>query len=417
MPAAANATKDAIEITRLRRQLAEHVAQIKHLKRLVTKLQRMHFGPRSERWIDPGSVGSGVVAKPLPVPEAPPSSPVAKAPGVPRPRIRRNFPDHLSRESVFHPPETAHCPDCGGRLKPLGEDVSEILEYVPASFKVVRHIRPKLACACCDHIAQAPAPSRPIPRSFAGPALLAHVMVGKYCDHLPLYRQSGICQRSGIILNPSTLGDWIGQSHHLLTPLVDALRRYVFLAEKLHADDTPIRVLAPGEGKTRIGRLWTYVRDDRPAGTTDPAAVWLAYSANRKGEHPQAHLKSYQGILQADAYAGYNLVYEQGVQEAACWAHYLESVFIWSGWPTTQVSRSGGLSVAERSAEQTPHNSGRQPDGKQRVGGWRCRYRCGRSRLPKHTSPPASGAMPVCPHVRCIRPAAVHLPAMEVMRA
>src|ERR1035437_2588343 len=324
MPAATAPTQEAIVIARLRRQLAEHVAQIKHLKRLVTKLQRMHFGPRSERWIDPGSLGSGVVAKPPPVPEAPPSSPVAKAPCVPQTRIRRDFPDHLSRESVFHPPATAHCPDCGGRLKPLGEDVSEILEYIPASFKVVRHIRPKLACACCDHIAQAPAPSRPIPRSFAGPALLAHVMVGKYCDHLPLYRQSGICQRSGIILSPSTLGDWVGQSHHLLTPLVEALRRYVFLAEKLHADDTPIRVLAPGEGKTRIGRLWTYVRDDRPAGTTDPAAVWLAYSANRKGEHPQAHLKFYQGILQADAYAGYNVVYEQGVQEAACWAHRSE---------------------------------------------------------------------------------------------
>ena len=327
MSAATDPAKDAVVISRLRRQLAEHVAQIKHLKRLVTKLQRMHFGPRSERWIDPDSVGSGVVAKSSSVPEAPPSSPVEKAPGVPRTRIRRDFPDHLSRESVFHPPETAHCPDCGGRLKPLGEDVSEILEYVPASFKVVRHIRPKLACACCDHIAQAPAPSRPIPRSFAGPALLAHIMVGKYCDHLPLYRQSGIGQRSGIILSPSTLGDWVGQSHHLLTPLVEALRRYVFLAEKLHADDTPIRVLAPGEGKTRIGRLWTYVRDDRPAGTTDPAAVWLAYSANRKGEHPQEHLKSYQGILQADAYAGYNLVYEQDVQEAACWAHVRRKFF------------------------------------------------------------------------------------------
>ena len=314
------------EIDLLRQQLAEHVAEIKHLKLLVAKLQRMQFGQRSERWADPGQLDLGLNSEPQPVPQAPPAA-VEKAPSVPKKRIRQGFPDHLPRERVFHTPDTTHCPDCGGRLKPLGEDVSEVLEYVPASFKVVRHIRPKLACTCCDHIAQAPAPSRPIPRSFAGPALLAHVMVGKYCDHQPLYRQSGICERSGIMLSPSTLGGWVGQSHQLLAPLVEALRRYVFSAEKLHADDTPIPVLAPGEGKTRTGRVWTYVRDDRPAGNTQPPAVWLAYSPNRKGEHPQDHLKSYQGILQADAYAGYNAVYERGVEEAACWAHVRRKFF------------------------------------------------------------------------------------------
>ena len=315
------------EIDLLRQQLVEHVAEIKHLKLLVAKLQRMHFGQRSERWVDSGQLDLGLNSDLQPVPDAPPAS-VEKTSSAARKRIRQGFPDHLPRECVFHTPDTANCPDCGGRLKPLGEDVSEMLEYVPASFKVVRHIRPKLVCACCDHIAQAPAPSRPIPRSFAGPALLAHVMVGKYCDHLPLYRQSDICERSGIDLSPSTLGGWVAQCHLLLTPLVDALRRYVFLAEKLHADDTPIPVLAPGEGKTRTGRIWTYVRDDRPAGNDQAPAVWFAYSPNRKGEHPQAHLKSYRGILQADAYAGYNAVYESGrVDEAACWAHVRRKFF------------------------------------------------------------------------------------------
>jgi transposase len=235
---------------------------------------------------------------------------------------RRPLPEHLPREVRKYLPKQEACPDCGGQLKHLGEDVSEILEYVPARFKVIRQVRPKLACACCERIVQAAAPSRPIERGVAGPGLLAHVLVSKYCDHLPLYRQSEIYAREGVELERSTLADWVGGTSRLLAPLVEALRRHVMSANKLHADDTPVPVLAPGNGKTKTGRLWTYVRDDRPAGDATPAAVWFAYSPDRKGEHPQAHLGNFTGTLQADGYAGFDAVYETGrIQEAACWAH------------------------------------------------------------------------------------------------
>ena len=171
-------------------------------------------------------------------------------------------------------------------------------------------------------MAQAPAPSRPIARSYFGPGLISHVIVSKYMDHLPIYRQCQQAAREGVELSESTVGDVVGGAHQLLRPLMDALQRYVFAAPKLHADDTPIDVLAPGNGKTKQGRLWVYTRDDRPAGDPTAPAVWFRYSPDRKGIHPQAHLKDYVGILQADAYAGYNPIYDSGqVLEAACWAH------------------------------------------------------------------------------------------------
>jgi hypothetical protein len=169
---------------------------------------------------------------------------------------------------------------------------------------------------------QAEAPSRPIERGVAGPGLLAHVLVSKYCDHLPLYRQSEMYARQDVELERSTLADWVGSTSRLLEPLVEALRRYVMAAGKLHADDTPVPVLSPGNGKTKTGRLWTYVRDDRPAGDSAAPAVWFAYSPDRKGEHPERHLEKFRGTLQADAYAGFNQLYENGrIQQAACWAH------------------------------------------------------------------------------------------------
>ena len=169
---------------------------------------------------------------------------------------------------------------------------------------------------------QAPAPNRPIDRGLAGAGLLAHVLVSKYADHLPLYRQAEIYQREGVELDRSTLADWVGGASRTLQPLVEALKRYVLGAEKLHGDDVPVPVLEPGRGKTKTGRLWTYVRDDRPADSADPAAVWFAYSPDRKGEHPAGHLQNYVGVLQADGYAGFNKLYETGrIVEAACWAH------------------------------------------------------------------------------------------------
>jgi transposase len=163
----------------------------------------------------------------------------------------------------------------------LGEDVSETLEYVPARFKVIRTVRPKLSCACCSRVVQEPAPNRPIDRGLAGLGLLAHVLVAKYSDHLPLYRQAGIYEREGVELDRSTLADWVGGASRVLAPLVDALKRYVLGAGKLHGDDVPVPVLEPGNGKTKTGRLWTYVRDDRPAGSEAAPAVWFASASCR----------------------------------------------------------------------------------------------------------------------------------------
>src|ERR1700759_20872 len=169
-----------------------------------------------------------------------------------------------------------------------------------------------MCCSRCDVIVQAEAPSRPIARGLAGPGLLAHVLVSKYADHCPLYRQAEIYARQGVELDRSTLAGWVGAASELLAPLVDALRRHVLDATKLHADDTPIPVLAPGNGKTKTGRLWTYVRDDRPSGSKEPPAVWFAYSPGRSSEYPANHLAQFRGVLQADAFAGFNRLYQRG---------------------------------------------------------------------------------------------------------
>src|SRR5690606_18637156 len=203
----------------------------------------------------------------------------------------------------------------------IGETVSEMLEYVPARFKVIRHVRPKLACAGCETIIQAQATSRPIARGLAGPGLLAHVLVSKYADHLPLYRQAQIYAREGVELDRSTLADWVGQTSSLLSPLAEALARHVLAGAKVHADDTPVPVLAPGAGRTKTGRLWAYVRDDRPAADDTPPAVLFRYWPDRKGQHPPRHLKGFCGTLQADAFAGFNARYGERIVEAGCWAH------------------------------------------------------------------------------------------------
>jgi transposase len=243
--------------------------------------------------------------------------------------VRRPLPDHLPRESIVHESACA-CPDCGGTLRPAGEDVAEMLEWIPERYKVIRHVRPKFSCVKCEKLVQAPAPSRPIARGLAGPGLLAHVLVAKYADHLPLYRQSQIFARDGIDLDRSTLADWVGGATELLAPLIESLNRYVMSAEKLHADDTPVPVLAPGRGTTKQGRLCTNVRDDRPAGSKEPPAVLMRYSADRKAERPNAHLAKFTGILQADGYSGFKGLYdrtEHPLTEAACWSHARRKFF------------------------------------------------------------------------------------------
>jgi transposase len=292
------------EILSQREQLASRDVEIEHLKLLIAKLRRQQFGRSSEKRehqieqleLRLEELEARRTKETVAVKESASASTPAARP------VRRPLPEHLPREVRKFLPKQEACPDCGGQLKHLGEDVSEILEYVPASLKVIQYIRPKLACACCDRILQVAAPSRPIERSIAGSGLLAHILTSKYCDHLPLYRQSQIYARVGVELDRSTLAEWVGGSSRLLAPLVEALRRHVMAAGKLHADDTPVPVLAPGLGKTKTGRLWTYVRDDRPAGNSTPAAVWFAYSPDRK--------------------AGFDQIYEAGrIQEAACWAH------------------------------------------------------------------------------------------------
>jgi transposase len=294
--------------------------EIESLKLLIAKLKRMQFGTSSERLarhIDQlelklEDLETNRASQPRP----------ALSESVTRKPARKPLAAWLPREVEVLEPEDAKCPDCVGQLDHLGEDVSEVLEYVPAQFKVIRMVRPKFNCTRCDHIVQQRAPHRPIDRGLAGPGLLAHVLVAKYADHLPLYRQSEIYERSGIELDRSTLADWVGAASRTLEPLIDAIRQYVLNATKLHGDDIPVPVLAPGNGKTKTGRLWTYVRDDRPAGSREPPAVWFAYSPDRKSEHPSQHLESFHGTLQADGFAGFNRLYERGViVEAACWAH------------------------------------------------------------------------------------------------
>ena len=308
-------------------QLLSHQSEIEHLKLLIAKLRRMQFGRKSEKLerqieqlelkLEELQSEKGLTANAHEF--AAEASSNFRASAKP---ARQPLPEHLPREVKTYVSGEGTCSECGGRLRKLGEDVSEILEYVPARFKVIRHVRPKLSCAGCERIVQAAAPSRPIERGLAGPRLLAHVLVSKYCDHQPLYRQAEMYAREGVELERSTLADWVGGTSRLLQPLVEALSRHVLAANKLHADDTPVPVLAPGNGKTKTGRLWTYVRDDRPAGDSGPAAVWFAYSSDRKGEHPRQHLRRFRGTLQADAYAGFHHLYEGGlIQEAACWAH------------------------------------------------------------------------------------------------
>jgi transposase len=240
---------------------------------------------------------------------------------------RKPLPEHLPREEEVHEPACT-CPNCGGVMRNLGEDITEVLEYVPASFKVIRHVRPKLSCRLCETIVQTPMPSLPIERGRPGPGLLAHVLVSKYADHLPLYRQAEIYAREGVDLERSTLADWVGSTAALLDPLVASLRREVLSSDVLHGDDTPVPVLAPGLGKTKTGRLWAYVRDGRPCGRKPAPAAVFFYSPDRKGEHPQTHLKNFKGILHADGYAGFNPVFETGhVTEAACWAHVRRKFF------------------------------------------------------------------------------------------
>lgn len=314
----------------LRRTVTGCRDRIAYLELRILKLERARFGPSSEKQPADPQLDLGLDQQDClsDLPEQPAKPEVDKRKKSTSTRKSRALPPHLRREVHTHFPEHKNCPDCGGKLRQMGEDVSEMLEYVPASFIVVRHVRPKFSCAHCSSVVQAPAPSRPVDRGLPGPSMLAHVITSKYADHVPLYRQTQIYAREGVDLDRSVLARWVGEASKLMDPLVEALFRYVMSTDKLHGDDTPLPVLEPGRGRTRIARFWTYVRDSRPSGDTAPPAVWFSYSPDRKGEHPQRHLAKFRGILQADAFAGFNKLYASGaIQEAPCMAHIRRKFF------------------------------------------------------------------------------------------
>ena len=329
------ALKAALAAERTARQEAEArvcgaEAMVVHLKLMIAKLKHDRFGASSERGrklLDQMELELEELETTSAEDEA--TADAGRKDGTQvrsftrRKPVRAPLPAHLPRERVVIPAPTA-CPCCGGKLAKLGETITESLESIPRQWKVVQTVREKFTCRSCQAITQPPAPFYPVARGRAGPNLLALILTGKFCDHQPLNRQSDAYAREGIDLDVSTLADWVGACTATLAPLVALIRAHVRAADRVHGDDTTVPVLA--RGKTITGRLWTYVRDDRPfAGPAPPAAVFH-YSRDRAGEHPNQHLAGYAGILQADAYAGFNDLYaptrQPGpVTEAACWAH------------------------------------------------------------------------------------------------
>src|SRR5690348_7864946 len=313
-------------------------ALISYLKLEIEKLRRQIYGSRSERKarvleqmeLQLEELEATATEDELAAERAPAQTQTVKSFQRKRPS-RKPFPAHLPRERVvIAAPEG--CPCCGGgKLAKLGEDITETLEVVPRQWKVIQTVREKFTCRQCERITQPPAPFHVIPRGRAGASLLAMILYAKFGEHQPLNRQSESYAREGIDLDVSTLADWVGACTASLAPLVELIRRHVFAAERLHGDDTTVPVLA--KGKTITGRVWTYVRDDRPfAGPGPPAAVFF-YSRNRNGEHPARHLAGYAGILQADAYAGFGELYEAKrrpapITEAACWSHGRRMFFV-----------------------------------------------------------------------------------------
>ena len=269
---------------------------------------------------------------------------------------RAPLPDHLERQSeVLSPGET--CADCGGTMRALGEYVTQELEYIPGRFVIREIVRPRMACNCCEAFAQSPMPSRPIERGRAGPGLLAHVLVGKYCDHLPIYRQSEIYAREKVDLHRLTLTDWVGRSTALLAPLADYIGKQVRAGPTLFADDTPVKMQIGGKtGKAQTARMWSYVRDERPWCGQAPPCAWYQFSVDRKGKHPAGHLAGYKGIVHADGFTGFNGLFGEGLaSEQACMVHVRRKfvdVFERNGSTIARetIERIAGLYAVEKEA-------------------------------------------------------------------
>lgn len=322
----------------LQSELYAKTLYIEKLKAQLAVLKRARFGQSSEKLDRQIDLLESVIGDLEEAEAENEARQEARTPAADRPKRERGnrnpLPAHLPREIIAHPGACA-CPACGSqRLRKIADDEREVLEYVPSHFKVVVHQRPKMSCRDCEAISQPPMPSLPIERGRPGAGLIAHVAIAKFCDHLPLHRQSEIYAREGVELDRSTLADWLGRAAWLMRPLAERIGDYARAGPTLHADDTPIPVQDPGRGRTRTGRLWVVVRDEKPWGSSNPQAAYYRYSPDRKGEHAQALLASARGYLHADAYAGFNKLYEPDpatggprLEPVACWAHARRELF------------------------------------------------------------------------------------------
>jgi len=325
MPQAVDTLPDDPET--LKAMLIAERVRSERLVQIIKELQRHRFGRRAETLPEEQMLlaleeveqtEAGVAAK------AEEQSPAERDAVVRKRRTNRGaLPPHLPRIETIVDIEDKTCPCCQGELHRIGEDVSERLDVVPAQFRVLVVRRPKYACrACEDVVVQSPAPARLIEGGLPTEATVAHVLVSKYADHLPLYRQAQIYQRQGVALDRSTLADWVGRAAWHLRPIHERILAHLRSSTKLFADETTAPVLDPGRGRTKTGQLWAYARDDRPWGGTDPPAVVYVYAPNRKAEQPIAHLAGFTGVLQVDGYAGYRALAEKrAVQLAFCWSH------------------------------------------------------------------------------------------------
>ncbi|BBF92540.1 IS66 family transposase [Blastochloris tepida] len=346
----------AADLAVARAKASEDQALIAYQKLQIAKLERQIYGQRSERAarlieqlalafeeLEAGATEDERAAEQA-------AAQTTTVRGFTRKRAeRQTFPEHLPRERVVIDPPAA-CACCGGtRLRKIGEDVTRTLEVIPRQWKVIETVRERFSCRDCETVSQAPAPFHSIPRGWAGPSLLAMIMVDKFGQHQPLNRQAERYALEGVPIALSTMADAVGAVCSELAPLLRRLEAHVMAAERLHADDTTVPVLA--KGKTDTGRCWVYVRDDRPFGGTDPPAAMFYYSRDRRGEHPQGHLAGYAGILQADAYDGYAPLYLVGrapgpIREAACWAHARRPFFAMADIEGTARRRAAGRTDA-----------------------------------------------------------------------
>lgn len=338
-----NLPSDPALLQRLVRDMAAAVetrdGEIGRLQEIIRKLQRMQFGRRSER-MDADQLELALEDLDGDIAALRENPPAAIKPSVEPQPHRKPLPDHLPREEVILDLEDTVCNCCGEALQPAGESVSEMLDWVPAQVRVIRTRRPKYACRTCGTLHQHPAPERVIAGGLATPALLAQVLVGKYCDHTPLYRQSQIFARHGIDLARSTLAGWVGGACWWLEALHERLAKNLLASDHLFADDTPVPVLDPGRGRTKTGRLWVYARDQRGWNGTEPPAAVYMFAPDRKAERPAAHLGAYKGVLHVDGYAGFEALTRGGsITLAACWAHTRRKFY--------DVFQSTGSPIAE----------------------------------------------------------------------